>query len=131
MIAGQIEMMVADLSTVAAHAKSRKLRLIATAGSKRTRGAPELPTVAESGYPGYAVDAWFGLVAPAKTPPDIVAKLSAAVVSLTKTPEVRSRYEQMGYDPIGNSAAEFGATLRADIEKFSRVIKAAGIKAEL
>jgi len=131
MIAGQIDMMVADLSAVAAHAQSGRLRMIASAGSKRTRGAPELPTVAESGYPGYAVDAWFGIVAPAKTPQDIVAKVSSAIVNVMKTPDVRSRFDQLGYDPIGNSAAEFAATLRADIEKFARLIKAAGIKADL
>jgi tripartite-type tricarboxylate transporter receptor subunit TctC len=131
MIAGQIDMMVADLSAVAPHAKSGKLRMIATAGSKRTRGAPELPTVAESGYPGYAVDAWFGVVAPAKTPADIVGKVSGAIVGAMKSADVRSRFEQLGYDPIGNSAAEFGATIRADIEKFAKIIKAAGIKADL
>jgi tripartite-type tricarboxylate transporter receptor subunit TctC len=131
MIAGQIDMMVADLSAVAPHAKSGKLRMIATAGSKRTRGAPDLPTVAESGYPGYAVDAWFGIVAPAKTPADIVGKVSSAIVGAMKSPDVRSRFEQLGYDPIGNSAAEFGATIRADIEKFAKIIKAAGIKADL
>jgi tripartite-type tricarboxylate transporter receptor subunit TctC len=123
--------MVADLSAVAPHAKSGKLRMIATAGSKRTRGAPELPTVAESGYPGYAVDAWFGVVAPAKTPTDIVGKVSGAIVGVMKSSDVRSRFEQLGYDPIGNSAAEFGATIRTDIEKFAKIIKAAGIKADL
>jgi tripartite-type tricarboxylate transporter receptor subunit TctC len=131
MIAGQIDMMVADLSAVAPHAKSGKLRMIATAGSKRTRGAPDLPTVAESGYPGYAVDAWFGIVAPAKTPADIVGKVSSAIVGAMRSPDVRNRFEQLGYDPIGNSAAEFGATIRADIEKFAKIIKAAGIKADL
>ena len=131
MIAGQIDMMVADLAAVAPHVKTGKLHMIATAGSKRTRGAPELPTVAESGYPGYAVDAWFGLVAPAKTPPEIIAKLSAAVANAVKAPDVRSRFDQLGYDAIGNTPAEFAATLRADIEKFARVVKAAGIKANL
>jgi tripartite-type tricarboxylate transporter receptor subunit TctC len=131
MIAGQIDMMVADLSSVATHAQAGKLRMIAAAGSKRTRAAPTLPTVAEAGYPGYAVDAWFGLVTSAKAPPEVLDKLSASVMSVIKTPEVRNRLEQFGYDPIGNSAAEFAATLRADIEKFARVIKAAGIKADL
>ena len=131
MIAGQIEMMVADLSSVATHAQAGKLRMIAAAGSKRTRAAPTLPTVAEAGYPGYAVDAWFGLVTSVKTPPEVLDKLSASVMSVMKTPEVRNRLEQFGYDPIGNSAAEFAATLRADIDKFAHVIKAAGIKADL
>ena len=131
MIAGQIDMMVADLSAVAPHAKAGKLRMLATAGSKRTRAAPDLPTVAESGLKGYAVDAWFGIVAPAKTPADVVAKLSSAVSGATKSSDVRQRFEQLGYDPIGDTSAEFGATIRSDIEKFARVIKAAGIKADL
>jgi tripartite-type tricarboxylate transporter receptor subunit TctC len=128
MIAGQIDMMVADLSAVAPHASAGKLRMIAAAGGRRTRGAPDLPTVAESGYPGYAVDAWFGIVAPAKTPQDIIAKVSSALVSIMKSPDVRSRFDQLGYDPIGNTSVEFAATIRSDIEKFAKVIKAAGIK---
>ncbi len=131
MIAGQIDMMVADLSAVAPHAKAGKLRMLATAGSRRTRAAPDLPTVAESGLKGYAVDAWFGLVAPAKTPADVVAKLSGAVSGATKSPDVRQRFEQLGYDPIGDTSSEFAATIRSDIEKFARVIKAAGIKSDL
>ena len=130
MVSGEIDLMVADLSAVAGHAKAGKLKMIAAAGSRRAAAAPDLPTVAESGLKGYAVDAWFGIVVPAKTPPDIVAKLSGAVVSAVKSPDVRGRFEQLGYDPIGNTSAEFAATIRSDIEKFARVIKAAGIKIE-
>jgi tripartite-type tricarboxylate transporter receptor subunit TctC len=130
MVSGEIDLMVADLSAVAGHAKAGKLKMIAAAGSRRATAAPELPTVAESGLKGYAVDAWFGIVVPAKTPSDIVAKLSGAVVSAVKSPDVRGRFEQLGYDPIGNTSAEFAATIRSDIEKFAKVIKAAGIKIE-
>jgi len=130
MVSGEIDLMVADLSAVAGHAKAGKLKMIAAAGSRRAAAAPELPTVAESGLKGYAVDAWFGIVVPAKTPSDIVAKLSSAVVSAVKSPDVRGRFEQLGYDPIGNTSAEFAATIRSDIEKFAKVIKAAGIKIE-
>ena len=128
MVSGEIDLMVADLSAVAGHAKAGKLRMIAAAGSKRATAAPELPTVAESGLKGYAVDAWFGIVVPGKTPADIVAKLSSAVVAAVKSPDVRGRFEQLGYDPIGNTSAEFAATIKADIEKFAKIIKAAGIK---
>ena len=131
MVTGEIDMMVADLSAVAGHAKAGKLRLIATAGTRRTRAAPELPTVAESGLKGYAVDAWFGVVAPGKTPGEIVAKLSAGVAGAVKSPDVRQRFEQLGYDPIGDTSSEFAATIKSDIEKFARIIKAAGIRAEL
>lgn len=131
MVTGEIDLMVADLAAVVGHAKAGKLRILATAGSKRTKAAPELPTVAEAGLKGYAVDAWFGVVAPAKTPHDIIAKLSGSVMAAVKSADVRARFEQLGYDPIGDTSAEFAATIKADIEKFARVIKAAGIKVEL
>jgi tripartite-type tricarboxylate transporter receptor subunit TctC len=130
MVSGEIDLMVADLSAVAGHAKAGKLKMIAAAGSRRAAAAPELPTVAESGLKGYAVDAWFGIVVPAKTPPDIVTKLSGAVVAAVKSPDVRGRFEQLGYDPIGNTPAEFAAQIRSDIDKFAKVIRAAGIKIE-
>ena len=131
MVTGEIDMMVADLAAVAGHAKAGKLRLLATAGSRRTKAAPELPTVAEAGLKGYAVDAWFGVVAPGRTPPDIVARLSGAVAAAVKSADVRGRFEQIGYDPIGDTTAEFAATIKSDIAKFAKVIKAAGIKVEL
>lgn len=131
MVTGEIDLMVADLSAVVGHARAGKLRILATAGSRRTKAAPELPTVAESGLKGYAVDAWFGVVAPGKTPRDIVAKLSGAISGAVKSGDVRGRFEQLGYDPIGDTSAEFAATIKSDIEKFARIIKAAGIKVEL
>jgi tripartite-type tricarboxylate transporter receptor subunit TctC len=130
MVTGEIDLMVVDLSAVVGHAKAGKLKILAAAGSKRTKAAPELPTVAESGLKGYAVDAWFGIVVPAKTPQDIVARLSSGVMAAVKSAEVRGRFEQLGYDPIGNSTEEFAATIKADIEKFARIIKAAGIRIE-
>ena len=130
MVTGEIDLMVADYAAVAGNVKAGKLRMLATAGSKRTRAAPELPTVAESGLKGYAVDAWFGIVVPAKTPSDIVAKLSSGVMGAVKSSEVRGRFDQLGYDPIGDSSAEFSATIKSDIEKFAKIIKAAGIKIE-
>jgi tripartite-type tricarboxylate transporter receptor subunit TctC len=131
MVTGDIDMMVADLAAVAGQAKAGKLRILAAAGSKRTRAAPDLPTVAEAGLKGYAVDAWFGIIAPAKTPPDVVAKLSGAVMAAVKAQDVRARFDQLGYDPIGDTSAEFAATIKSDIEKFAKIIKAAGIKIEL
>ena len=130
MVTGEIDLMVADYAAVAGNVKAGKLRMLATAGSKRTRAAPELPTVAESGLKGYAVDAWFGIVVPAKTPSDIVAKLSGGVMAAVKSSEVRGRFDQLGYDPIGDSSAEFSATIKSDIEKFAKIIKAAGIRIE-
>ncbi len=129
-ISGQIDMMIADYAAFAPFEKIGKLRLIAVAGSKRAAVAPQLPTIAESGVKGYAIDAWFGIVAPAGVPKDIIAKLNAAIVNGLKSADVRQRFGDLGYETIGDSPEQFTATVKADIEKFSRVIKSAGIKAD-
>ena len=129
-IAGQIDMMFADYAAAAPHAKAGKLRMLAVAGAKRSASAPELPTIAESGLKGYAVDAWFGLVAPAGVPKDIVAKLNTTTVTALKSAEVKQRFAELGYEPIADTPEQFGATIKSDIEKYVRVIKQAGIKTE-
>ena len=92
--------------------------------------APELPTIAEAGVKGYAIDAWFGLVAPPGVAKEIVARLNAATVAGLRAADVKQRFAELGYEAIGDSAEQFGATIRADIEKYTRVIRQAGIKAE-
>ena len=129
-MAGQIDMMIADYAALAPFEKIGKLRLLAVAGSRRAMVAPKLPTIAESGVKGYAVDAWFGIVAPAGVPKELVAKLNAAIVNGLKSADVKQRFGDLGYEVIGDSPEQFAATIRADIEKFGRVIKAAGIKAD-
>jgi tripartite-type tricarboxylate transporter receptor subunit TctC len=129
-IAGQIDMMLADYAAVAPHAKAGKLRLLAVAGEKRSVSAPELPTIGESGVKGYAVDAWFGLVAPARVPKDLVAKLNATTVNALKAPDVKQRFSELGYEAIGDTPEQFGATIRSDIDKYVRLIRKIGIKAE-
>jgi tripartite-type tricarboxylate transporter receptor subunit TctC len=129
-IAGQIDMMLADYAAVAPHAKAGKLRLLAAAGVKRTAAAPELPTIAEAGVKGYAVDAWFGLVAPAGVPKDIAAKLNAATVNALKSADVRQRFGELGYEAIGDTPEQFGATIKSDIDKYVQLIRKIGIKPE-
>ena len=129
-IAGQIDMMLADYAAVVPHAKAGKLRLIAVAGAKRMIAAPDLPTIAESGVKGYAVDAWFGLVAPAGVPKDVAAKLNAATVNALKSPDLRQRFSELGYEIIGDTPEQFGATIKRDIDTYVRLIKKIGIKAE-
>ena len=129
-MAGQIDMMIADYAALAPFEKIGKLRLLAVAGSRRAMVAPKLPTIAESGVKGYAVDAWFGIVAPAGVPKELVAKLNTAIVNGLKSADVKQRFGDLGYESIGDSPEQFAATIRADIEKFGRVIKAAGIKAD-
>ena len=87
--------------------------------------------MAQAGVKGYAVDTWFGVVAPAGVPRDIIAKLNTAIVNGLRTPEVKQRFDQLGYEAIGDTPEQFGATIKSDIDKFRRVIKSAGINAEL
>jgi tripartite-type tricarboxylate transporter receptor subunit TctC len=129
-IAGQIDLMIADYAAIAPHAKAGKLRMLATAGGRRAAVAPELPTIAEAGVKGYSVDAWFGLVAPPGVAKDIVAKINLATVNALKSTDVRQRFGELGYEPIGDTPEQFGATIRGDIDKYVRLIRKIGIKAE-
>jgi len=129
-IAGQIDMMFADYAAIAPHAKVGKLRMLAVAGARRSASEPELPTIGESGVKGYAVDAWFGLVAPAGVPKDIVARINTVTVNALKSADVKQRFSELGYEPIGDTPEQFGATIRNDIDKYVRIVRQAGIKAE-
>ena len=130
-ITGQIEMMFADLGIAQTHANSGRLRLLAVSTARRSPSAPQLPTVAESGLPGYEVNAWFALVGPAGIPRDVVAKLNSAVAAALKSPDVLQRFRTLGYDAIGGTPEDLAATIKADLAKYAKIIRAAGIKAEL
>jgi len=130
-VAGQIDMMFADLAIIQPHAVAGKLRVIAVTGVKRLAGAPDAPTIAESGLPGYDVSPWFGLVGPAGVPREIVARLNAIVAQGLKSPDVMQRLKALGYESIGGTPDQFAATIKSDIAKYGKVIRAAGIKAEL
>lgn len=128
MVSGEIDMAFADLAVAAPYAKAGRLHLLATSGSRRAAAAPQLPTMAEAGIEGYAVDIWYGLVAPAGTPGDIIDKLNSAVAGALNAADVRQRFDQLGYTPIGGTPEQFGATIRAEIEKFGRIIRNANIR---
>lgn len=129
-ISGQIDMIVADYAAFAPFVKIGKLRVLAVAGSRRAAVAPQLPTIAEAGVKGYAVDAWFGIVVPVGVPKEIVSKLNAAIVTSLKSADVKQRFGDLGYEAIGDTPEQFAATIKSDIDKFGRVIKSAGIKAD-
>jgi tripartite-type tricarboxylate transporter receptor subunit TctC len=130
LVSGEIDVMFADLSLLAPHAKAGTLRLIAAAGARRASAAPELPTAAEQGLPGFAIEPWYGLVVPARTPPDIVTKLAAGLHEVIRTPQIQHRFAQLGYEPMAETPEQFGALIRSDIEKYSALIKRAGIHGE-
>ena len=129
-VGGQVNVMIDALGSSGPFIKSGKLRALAVTTAKRSESVPELPTVAESGLPGYEAMPWLGLVAPAGTPQPVVDRLHREVTAILKEPELRERFKGWGLDIIGNTPAEFSAFLRRDIDQWSRVITSANIKAE-
>ena len=127
LIAGEVQ--VSFTSGVALpHAKAGRIKTLAVTGSKRTPLAPDIPTIAEAGVPGYEVTGWYGLAAPVKTPKAILERLN---VTLNRVlPELRDRYAGLAMDVAGGTPSEFGAFLAAEREKWARVVKLAGVKAE-
>ena len=128
LLAGQIDMTVGDYSTMAPYARAGKLRVLAIASGRRSTAASQYPTIAEAGVDGYVLDFWFGFVVPAATPADIVAKLNSATVDALNAPDVRQVFDERGYRGTGGTPEEFGATIKAEIEKCARIIKGANIK---
>ncbi len=127
-ISGQVSMTFASILSGHPHVRSGKLRALAVTGGKRSPAVPQLPTMIEAGVKGYESATWYGLLAPAATPPDIVAKLSTEVAAILKSPEISERLSKEGADPVGNTSAEFGKFIQSEIEKWRKVIKAAGIQ---
>jgi tripartite-type tricarboxylate transporter receptor subunit TctC len=130
LLAGEIDMMFADLALLAPHARAGMVRLIAAAGAARASAAPELPTVAEQGLGGFAIAPWYGVVLPAGTPSEVVAKLAEGVHDAVRTPQVRQRLDQLGYEPILDTPPQFGALIRSETEKYAELIRRAGIRGE-
>jgi tripartite-type tricarboxylate transporter receptor subunit TctC len=130
-ISGQIDLMLADLAVIKPHSDSGKLRVIGVTGSKRSSAAKDIPTIAESGLPGYELSPWFGVVAPAGVPRDVVAKMNAAIGASLKSADVQQRLGALGYEALGGTAEQFAGTIKADIVKYAKIVKSAGIKADL
>jgi tripartite-type tricarboxylate transporter receptor subunit TctC len=128
-IAGQAQINMASLIQVIPHAKSGKLRLLATSGSKRSSLFPDVPTVAET-VPGYDATNWWGLVAPAGTPATVVSKLHSELEALLKSAETKKRLESEGADVVRMDPAEFGRFMSAEMVKWTKVVREAGITAE-
>ena len=128
--AGRLAVAFSTALSVVPFVKSGRLRAIAVTGSARSSFVPELPTVAESGLPGYEASTWYGVLAPAATPRAIVTRLNVEIVKALALPEVRERLVAQGIDPIGNTPAQFAAYLQSEIGKWAKVIKATGVKAE-
>lgn len=128
LLAGEVQVLFSSLGGLIPHVKAGRLRTLGVTGPKRTPSAPDIPTIAEAGVPGYEVSGWYGLATTAKTPPAIIERLNAAVNRAL--PELRERYASIGADIAGGTSAEFSAYLKSELEKWARVVKLSGAKVE-
>jgi tripartite-type tricarboxylate transporter receptor subunit TctC len=128
LMAGRVQAMLDTAASAMPHVRSGKLRALAISAPRRSPELPDLPTFAEAGLPQYDTNAWYSMHAPAGTSPDIVRRLNAELVAILKDPEILARFKQLATDPVGNSPEEFAAFVRAELDKYARIIKAAGIK---
>lgn len=130
LMGGQIEMTFDNIPAAIGHIRNGKLKALAVTSATRSSTLPDIPTMAEAGVPGYDISAWFGLVAPAATNHEIVAKLHGAAIRALGSTEVRARFAQLGFEPVGNTPAQFQQTIQSDLARFGKIIRDAGIKPE-
>jgi tripartite-type tricarboxylate transporter receptor subunit TctC len=130
LLGGQVRSMFDNMPSALPHVQGGKLRAIAVTSATRSPTAPQIPTIAESGLPGYDVQSWFALNAPAKTPPAIVARLNAEVAKVLAMKDVQERLAELGAVPTPMPPAEYGKFIDAEIRKWAAVVKASGAKVE-
>ena len=130
LIAGRLSLVFNAPGSVLPHIRSGRLRAIAVTSSSRSSVMPELPTVSESGLPGYEASTWHGVLAPAKTPRQIVVRFNAEIIKALATAEVKERFAALGMDPIGNTPEQFAVYIQAEIVRWGKVIKTSGAKPE-
>lgn len=128
--AGRLAVAFSTALSVVPFVNGGRLRAIAVTSAKRSSFMPDLPTVAESGLPGYEAGSWYGVVAPAKTPRAIIARLHAEIIKVLALPEVRDRLVSQGIDPVGHTPDQFAAYIRAEILKWAKIIKSTGVTAD-
>jgi len=127
-LAGQIPMGWAAPTAVMPHVATGKVKILGVASAQRPASLPQVPTIAEGGVPGFDLDIWFGVAAPAKTPPEIVARLNKEIAEIVAQPDVQERIRKVGLSPAYTDGATFREQIRADHERFGKIIREAGIK---
>ena len=130
LIAGHVTVMTPSILTALGYVKDRRLRALGVTSAKRAGGAPDIPTIAEAGVPGYEAVQWFGVLAPAGTPRDIVSRLHKEIVRTVQTPDIRQKLVNDGADPVGSLPEKFAAFIRSETAKWAEVAKAIGLKPE-
>jgi tripartite-type tricarboxylate transporter receptor subunit TctC len=130
LLGGQVTMSFDTVTPVLPHIKAGKLRALAVTTAKRSSALPDVPTLEEAGLKGFDIGTWFGVLAPVATPKDIVARLNAEMVKVIKSPDFRKRMDEIGAEPIGNSSEQMAAQIKAETDKFARLVKEAKVVIE-
>jgi tripartite-type tricarboxylate transporter receptor subunit TctC len=130
LLGGQLAFVFDNVVGMAPLHQAGKIRCLAVSAKMRARIAPDIPTMHEAGVAGYEADAWFGLFAPAATPAGVIDRINGEVNRALQLPAIRQRFETLGCEPAGGTAAAFGAYFRAEVEKWGKVIRSAGVRLE-
>ena len=130
LIGGQVQLMFDSLPSSMPFVKSGAIRALAVTTSRRSSALPDVPTVAEAGYPGFSINTWYGVWAPAGTPAAVVQRLSSEISAIVRLPEVRAQFEKLGAEPVGNTLAEFTAFTKSELVKWAGIVKQSGAKVD-
>lgn len=130
LLGGQVSLAFVSLPAALPHVKAGKLTALGISASKRSAVAPDVPTIAESGLPGYEAENWYGVLAPAGTPREIVNKLNSEIVKVLRMPEVKERLHSQGFDTLSSTPEEFAAYIKSEIVKWAKVVKDSGAKVD-
>jgi tripartite-type tricarboxylate transporter receptor subunit TctC len=128
LVGGHVQVMFSGFSAAMPHIKSGKIRPLAVTGAGRSRALPEVPTIAEQGFPGVEATAWYGVLAPAGAPKPVVARLHGEIVRSLKLPDVVQRLDALGFERVGSTPEQFGAYIRSETRKWEKVVRASGAK---
>ncbi len=130
LIGGQVQVMFTGIPSVLSYIKSSRVRALAVTGRERTAALPDVPTIIDSGVPGYVVSPWFGVLVPARTPQAIISTLHREIVKVLRTPAIRERFPTEGVDPVGDTPEHFGAYIKEELVKWGKVVADTGMRAE-
>lgn len=129
-VAGHMQLMFNSIAPILGHIKAGRVRVLGIASLQRSPQLPDVPTISESGVPGFEAVNWFGLFAPAKTPRAVINQVNTAVVKVMHAPEMQQQFNKFGADPVGSSVAEFAAFVRRDMEKYAKIVRLSGAKVD-
>jgi len=130
LLSGEVQLMFSSMVAIIPHIKTGRLRALAVTGRKRSPLLPEVPTLEESGLRGYEAGSWYGILAPAGTPPQIVAKLNAEIVQALQQPAIRARLAAEGAEAIGGTPGEFAAHINAELARVGKLLRHGGVRLE-